>query len=104
MAERVGGIWFRELTGALFIIGNVLCVSATLVGTATGLNALSHHAACTVWWGLIGTVAAAMGASVRKLHAVGYMMWLGFLSLFVAVFIVVYVFKPPHCRFILNIH
>ncbi|KAK6374004.1 hypothetical protein LTS17_007974 [Exophiala oligosperma] len=89
MAYRVGGIWFKELTGALFIIGNVLCVSAGLVGVSTGINALSHHAACTVWWGFLAMVAAAGGASIRKLARVGYIMWVGFISLFVATFIVV---------------
>lgn len=50
MAELVGGVWLKELTGALFIIGNVLCVAVAILALSTGLNALSHHAACTVWW------------------------------------------------------
>lgn len=89
MADRVGGVVFRELAGALFIIGNVLCVSAALVSISTGINALSHHAACTVWWSFIAVIPTAAIASMRKLHAVGYLMWVGFASLFVATFIVV---------------
>lgn len=89
IAELVGGFWLKELTGALFIIGNVFCVAVSIVGLSTALNALSHHAACTVWWSFIAMIAVAAGGSMRKFHAIGWLTWAGFISLFTAVFIVV---------------
>ena len=89
MAEYVGGFWLRELCGALFIIGNVLCVGAGILALSTGLNALSHHAACTVWWSFISMIAVAACASMRKFHMIGWLTWAGFLSIFTAVLILV---------------
>lgn len=89
MAYLVGGVWFRELTGALFIIGNVICVAASLVSMSTALNALSHHATCTVWFSFISMIFVAVGASARKLHTISWLLWVGFGCLYVAVFIVV---------------
>jgi hypothetical protein len=63
MAEVVGGVWFRELVGGLFIIAYVLCTGSGIIGTSVGLNALSSHAACTVWWSFLATVVIAMTAS-----------------------------------------
>lgn len=60
-----------------------------ILGVAIGLNALSHHAACTVWWAFLATVVVALCASVRKFHQIGWLTWAGFLSIFIAVLIVV---------------
>lgn len=89
MAQLIGGSWFRELVGALFILGNVLCVAVSLVGLSTALNALSHHAACTVWFSLISMIAIAVGGSMRTFRAIGWLTFAGFASIFVSVFIVV---------------
>ncbi|EME81882.1 uncharacterized protein MYCFIDRAFT_71783 [Pseudocercospora fijiensis CIRAD86] len=55
MAEIVGGYWAKELVGAIFIICYVLCAGSGILGVTVGLNALSHHAACTVWWTVLAT-------------------------------------------------
>ncbi|KAJ4388135.1 hypothetical protein N0V93_008740 [Gnomoniopsis smithogilvyi] len=44
MAEVIGGLVFKELVGAFFMVAYTICVSTGLVGAATGLNALSNHA------------------------------------------------------------
>lgn len=89
IAGVIGGPWLREIVGALFVIINTLCVSISLVGLSTALNALSHHAVCTVWFSFVATVAVILGGSVRKLHAIGWLTSIGFLTLFTSVFIVV---------------
>jgi hypothetical protein len=89
MAEIVGGAWLKELTGALYLIAYAICGGSGIIGVSVGLNALSHHAACTVWWSLLATVVIAAFASVRKFHEIGALTWVGFFSIFVAVFIVV---------------
>ncbi|KAL1303196.1 hypothetical protein AAFC00_006618 [Neodothiora populina] len=89
MANVVGGVVTREICGALFIIAYVLCTGSGIIGVSTALNALSHHAACTVWWSFIATIVVALTASVRKFHQIGFLTWAGFASIFVAVLIIV---------------
>lgn len=79
----------RELTGAVYLIGvriclsnlnmlitkrphsYVLCSGSGILGVSIGLNALSTHASCTVWWSLIATIVVAACASVRRFHQIG---------------------------------
>lgn len=89
MAEVVGGVAAKEGTGFLFIIGYVLTTGSGIIGVSTALNALSHHAACTVWWSLIATVVVVATASIRKFEHVGWLTYLGFLSIYAGVLIVV---------------
>jgi hypothetical protein len=89
MSEVLGGKILKELTGALFLIAYVLCAGSGILGVSIGLNALSTHAACTVWWSFLATVVVALTASVRKFHNIGWLTWAGFISIFTAVFIVV---------------
>jgi amino acid permease len=89
MAEVALGIVGKEVTGLLFIIGYVLVTGSGIVGVSTALNALSHHAACTVWWSFLATVVIIATASIRKLEHVGWLSYVGFLSIYIAVFIVV---------------
>ncbi|KAL4978329.1 hypothetical protein BDW66DRAFT_158143 [Aspergillus desertorum] len=54
-AEVAGGVIAKEITGLLGIIG-----------VSTALDALSYHAACTVWWSFLATVVIIVTASIRK--------------------------------------
>jgi amino acid permease len=89
MAEVAGGFFAKELTGLMFLIGYVLVTGSGIIGVSTALNALSHHAACTVWWSLIAAVVIVATASVRKLQHVGWLTYVGFISIYAAVLIVV---------------
>lgn len=89
MAGVVGGVVAKEVTGLLFIIAYILVTGSGIIGVSTALNALSHHAACTVWWSLIATVVTIATASIRKLQHVGWLTYAGFLSIYIAVLIVV---------------
>lgn len=88
-AGAVGGVFCRELAGILFIIGNLLGTSSAIIGLGTAFNALSHHAICTVWWNLISAVTIAIPASLRKFHNIGWVTYIGFVSIYAAVLIVV---------------
>ena len=112
MAYVVGGALLRELTGALFITAYeqpaqhviwqafadplsrsyVLCTGSGILGVSIGFNTLSTHAACTVWWSFLATIAVTAAASVRKFQKVAWLTWAGFVSIFIAVFIVAYAF------------
>jgi hypothetical protein len=89
MANVVGGPVLKELTGGLFIIAYVLCTGSGILGVSIGLNALSTHAACTVWWSFLAAVVVVVCASTRKFQKVGWLTWAGFISIYLAVFIVV---------------
>ncbi|KAJ5174128.1 uncharacterized protein N7482_000005 [Penicillium canariense] len=89
MAEVAGGVTGKEITGFLFIVGYVLVTGSGIVGVSTALNALSHHAACTVWWSFLAMVVVIATASIRKLTHVGWLTYAGFISIYAAVLIVV---------------
>ncbi|KAK7540488.1 transmembrane amino acid transporter protein-domain-containing protein [Phyllosticta citribraziliensis] len=89
MAEHVGGVALRELTGVMFIIAYILCTSSGIIGVATGINALSEHGACTVWFAFVATAVVIVAASVRKFEQISWLTWAGFISIFVAVLIIV---------------
>lgn len=89
MAAVVGGPWLRELVGFLFLVTYAICVASGLVGAATGLNALSDHALCTNYFMLVATLACFLLASVRKFEQIAWLTWVGFASVYIAVFIVV---------------
>ncbi|OQD74182.1 hypothetical protein PENDEC_c012G01829 [Penicillium decumbens] len=89
MAGIVGGPILKELCGGLFVLTWVICSASGIVGASTGLNALSDHSLCTNYFSLIVMLIVALFASARKFETIGWLTWAGFLSVFVAVFIVV---------------
>ncbi|KAJ5317889.1 hypothetical protein N7508_002397 [Penicillium antarcticum] len=89
MAQLVGGPIVKELTGFLFMVSYVIVAASGIIGVSTALNALSLHSICTVWFSFIGTVIIAMCASVRKFSHIGWLTWVGFGSVYIAVFIIV---------------
>ncbi|KAJ5972585.1 Amino acid transporter transmembrane [Penicillium vulpinum] len=88
MAGEVGGVVAQEVTGFMFILAYVIATGSGIVGASIGLDVLSDHAACTVWWSFLATVVIAAAASVRKFQHLSWLTWVGFISIFTAVFIV----------------
>ncbi|KAJ5562908.1 hypothetical protein N7461_001669 [Penicillium sp. DV-2018c] len=89
MAQVVGGPIVKEFVGVLFTVSYVIVAASGIIGVSTALNALSLHSICTVWFSFIATVIIAMCASVRKFSHIGWLTWIGFGSVYVAVFIIV---------------
>ena len=89
MAQLVGGRPLRELVGALFLVTYIICGASGLLGVTVALNAVSSHAICTQWFSMVATIVIAIFASVRKFEKIAWLTWVGFLSIFVAVLIVV---------------
>ncbi|KAH8884192.1 neutral amino acid permease [Thozetella sp. PMI_491] len=89
MCYVLGGAWFREAVGVLYLIAYVLCTGSGIVGLSVAFNALSNHSACTVWWAFLSFAIITACASVRTFEKIGWLTWAGFLSIFTAVFIVV---------------
>lgn len=82
MAFVVGGVWYREVIGALYILGWVSAMSVTqlqlivryvliagsgYIGMATAFNAISDHGACTVVFTFVSFVMSTALALFPKL-------------------------------------
>lgn len=89
MAYIVGGPLLREIIGTLFILANILAAGSTIIAISTGISIFSHNATCSVWWALLTTAAVMLGASIRKIHKLGWLTWVAFGSIFTAVMVVV---------------
>ncbi|KAL4863819.1 hypothetical protein BDV12DRAFT_189415 [Aspergillus spectabilis] len=68
MAGVVGGVALQELTSVLFIGSYVITAASGIAGVSAVINALSTHAACTIWC---------------------WLTWVGFFSVFAGVLVVV---------------
>lgn len=89
MAEHVGGAWCREVVGILFLVTFAIVGASGVFGASVALNALSSHAICTNYFMLVATIMVFILASVRKFEKISWLTWGGFISVYVAVFIVV---------------
>jgi hypothetical protein len=89
MAEVVGGPWLKEITGVFFLLTYIIVCASGIFGTSVALNALSNHAVCTNNFMLVATALVFLLSSVRKFEKIAWLTWAGFLSVYIAVFIVV---------------
>ncbi|GAA86221.1 amino acid transporter [Aspergillus luchuensis IFO 4308] len=94
MAQLIGGPMLREVVGFMFIVTYVITAASGIIGVSAAFNALSLHSLCTVWFAFISTIIIAGFASVRKFSHIGWLTWVGFVSILAAVLIVVYVPIP----------
>lgn len=85
----VGGHWLKEVAGILFLVTWAIASASGIFGTSVALNTLSDHAICTNYFMIIATVVIFVLASVRKFEKIAWLTWAGFLSVYIAVFIVV---------------
>ncbi|WRT68118.1 uncharacterized protein IL334_005093 [Kwoniella shivajii] len=88
MAYIVGGAWYREIVGILYIVGYALVTGSGYIGTATAFNALSEHGACTVWFSFVAFVISTGVAAFPKFGQIGVVAWVGVILLYIAVMIV----------------
>lgn len=89
MAEVVGGKWMREIVGIVFLVTFAIVGASGVFGSSVALNALSDHSICTNYFMLVATFIVFLLASVRKFEKIAWLTWVGFISVFVAVFVVV---------------
>lgn len=89
MAGVVGGKIALEVTGVWFVVTWLIFAGSCVSGASTAFNALSENAICTNWFSIIAAIVIFLLASIRKFESLNWVAWLGFFTLFVAVFIVV---------------
>lgn len=89
MAELVGGVVVKEVVGFLFIAAYIICAGSGIIGVSAALNALSNHALCTNWFTFIAAIIVVLFASVRKFEKIAWLTWVGTVSVFTAVLVIV---------------
>ncbi|KAL6247140.1 hypothetical protein RBB50_005483 [Rhinocladiella similis] len=103
-AMLMGGPIAREATGALFLLTwtqvlpppphlkrdvCILCTGSGFVGLSQGLKILANGKGCSIVWTLVAAIATGILSSIRTLGKLAILTWIGFASIFTAVFIVV---------------
>ncbi|KAF9881554.1 hypothetical protein CkaCkLH20_00700 [Colletotrichum karsti] len=88
-AGLMGGPIAREISGGLFLLTWVLASGSSFVGLAQGFKTLSSLKVCSIIWTLIAAVCTALVSSIPTLGRLSILAWIGFGSIFTAVFIVV---------------
>ncbi|RSL88338.1 hypothetical protein CDV31_016080 [Fusarium ambrosium] len=88
-AGLMGGPIAREVAGALFLLTWILATGSGFIGLAQGFQVLSSKHVCTVVWTLVAAICTALVASIQTLGKLAILTWIGFASIFTAVFIVV---------------
>ncbi|GAA5859917.1 hypothetical protein JCM8547_004386 [Rhodosporidiobolus lusitaniae] len=89
MMALICGSIGREVVGTLFFVGYVLVTGSGYVAGAVAFNALSNHGACTVWFAFVTFVFCTASASFPRFSQIGILCWIGVISLYIAVFILV---------------
>ncbi|KAF7543008.1 hypothetical protein G7Z17_g11093 [Cylindrodendrum hubeiense] len=88
-AAVMGGPIAREIAGGLFLLTWILATGSGFIGLAQGLKILANGKVCTVVWTMVAALCTALVASIRTLGKLAILTWIGFASIFTAVFIVV---------------
>lgn len=79
----------KEIVGVMVLVAQVLYTSGGIISLATGLNALSGHTLCTVYFTLISCIMVAVFSSIRTFSRLGWITWFTFTTFFISVFIFV---------------
>ncbi|KAL2201782.1 hypothetical protein CC79DRAFT_1281382 [Sarocladium strictum] len=88
-AGLMGGPIAREIAGAIFLLTWILAAGSGFIGLAQGFDVLSSKHVCSVVWTLVAALCTALIASVQTLGKLAVLTWIGFASIFTAVFIIV---------------
>lgn len=79
----------KEVAEVIYIISWLLCIGLGVLAISTALNAFSNHGACTVWFNLVATIICTGVGSIRTIHGLGHILYVGFFSAIISVLIVV---------------
>ncbi|KAJ4396463.1 hypothetical protein N0V93_000682 [Gnomoniopsis smithogilvyi] len=79
----------KEVAEVLYIMSWLLCIGLGVLAISTAFNAFSNHGACTVVFNLVATIICTAAGSIRKIHGLGNILYVGFFSAIISVLIVV---------------
>jgi len=87
--SKVGSKIAKYVTEVLYIVSWLLCVGLSVLAIGTALNAITKHGTCTVVFNVVAFIMATAAGSIRKIHGLGIILWIGFVSAIVSVLMVV---------------
>lgn len=73
----------------LYIMSWLLCIGLSVLAIGTAFNAFSGHATCTLAFNVVATIICTAVGSIRKIHGLGMILYLGFFSAIISVLVVV---------------
>lgn len=79
----------RWLAEVLYLLSWLLCVGLAVLALGTAFNAITRHGTCTVAFNVISFLICTATGSIRKIHGLGIILWVGFVSALVSVLMVV---------------
>lgn len=85
----MGGPIAREVATVLFLLTWILATGSGFIGLSQGLRVLANGKGCTIMWTAVAAVATGVLSSIRTLGKLAILTWIGFASIFTAVFILV---------------
>ncbi|EPE04122.1 neutral amino acid transporter [Ophiostoma piceae UAMH 11346] len=88
-AALLGGPIAREVASFIFLLTWVLAAGSGFIGLSQGFRVLSSRHICNVVWVFVAALCTAVVSSVPTLGKLTILTWVGFASIFTAVFIVV---------------
>jgi hypothetical protein len=78
----------KEMTEVVYLVSWILCTGLSILGTSIALNALSHHATCTVVFAFVSYLTISAVGSIRKMEKTALISWVGFFSILGAILVV----------------
>ncbi|KXT18348.1 hypothetical protein AC579_938 [Pseudocercospora musae] len=87
--SRFWGKVAKYIAEILYLISWLLCVGLAVLAIGTALNAITKHGTCTVAFNVIAMIISIAAGSIRKIHGLGIILWIGFVSAIVSVLMVV---------------
>lgn len=87
-SERTAVI-IREIFEGIYIFTCILAAGVSMLGLGIAFNAVSKHATCTVVFNVVSFVLITGVGSIRKIGHLAWITWAGFISVVIAVMMVV---------------
>ncbi|KAH6871651.1 transmembrane amino acid transporter protein-domain-containing protein [Thelonectria olida] len=90
--DDAGGLMFgrigREVLGAAFVLFWIFVAGSGMLGVSIGLNAVSHHGACTAVFVAVAAILGFLFASVRTLSRISWLAWVGLVCILSSILVV----------------
>ncbi|GAA6006849.1 hypothetical protein JCM10207_009114 [Rhodosporidiobolus poonsookiae] len=81
----LGGVWGREILGAIYWLLLTSVAGASMLGFATALNNITDNAGCTAVWALVGAILIFLVSAIRTLERISWLSWVGLAGILGAV-------------------
>lgn len=79
----------KFISEVLYLFAWLLCVGLAVLAIGTALNAITSHGTCTVAFNVVAFIISTAAGSIRKIHGLGIILWIGFVSALASVLMVV---------------